>query len=293
MKPSQSDFVPSRVLSFLFLAGGILLGGAASSASAIDRGGSLPENSPLKKTEADVAAPRIIADLNLELLWIKPGTFMMGSDPDEPDRNQAEGPRTTVTLTKGFWLGKTEVTQAQYEAVAGTNPSYFKAVGANAPVEEVSWIEAVEYCRKLTERERAAGRLPEGYIYTLPTEAQWEYAYRAGSTGPYPANFSAMGWDSANSQNATHPVGLRAPNAWGLYDMPGNVLEWCQDWYGPYSPGNRTDPAGPKSGSFRTARGGSWRMAATVGRSAARAGGSAGRHDYTLGFRLALSALAN
>jgi formylglycine-generating enzyme required for sulfatase activity len=156
----------------------------------------------------------------------------------------------------------------------------------------VSWVEAADFCRKLTERERAAGRLPEGYVYALPTEAQWEYAYRAGSTGTYPEKFSEMGWNNTNSDNTTHPVGLKQPNAWGLYDMPGNVLEWCSDWYGPYPGGDQIDPAGPRTGSFRMARGGSWRMAPTVGRSAARAGGSAGRHDYTLGFRVALIAVA-
>lgn len=241
-----------------------------------------------KIAESAPVGSRTIPDLKLELVWIKPGTFVMGSAPEEAGRDQAEGPRMNVTISKGFWLGKTEVTQAQYEAFTGTNPSHFKAVGPNAPVEEVSWIEAGDFCRKLTERERAAGRLPEGYVYALPTEAQWEYAYRAGSTGIYPEKFSEMGWNNTNSENTTHPVGLKQPNAWGLYDMAGNVLEWCTDWYGPYPGGDQTDPTGPRTGSFVMARGGSWRMAPAVGRSAARAGGSAGRHDYTLGFRLAL-----
>ena len=232
---------------------------------------------------------RVIADLGLELVWVEPGTFTMGSDLDEPLRNKAEGPRMRVTLSKGFWLGKTEVTQAQYETVAGTNPSTFKAVGPNAPVEQVSWIDATEFCRKLTERERAAGRLPEGYAYTLPTEAQWEYASRAGTTGSYPGEPDAMAWHDRNSGGTTHPVGLKRPNAWGFYDMAGNVLEWCYDWYGDYAGGEVTDPTGPRRGSYRMARGGSWRADLRVGRSAARAGGSAGRLDYTMGFRLALT----
>lgn len=236
-------------------------------------------------------ANRTIPDLGLALIWVEAGSFTMGSDVDEPLRNKAEGPRMEVTFTKGFWLGKTEVTQAQYEAVAGTNPSTFKAAGKNAPVDQVSWIDAMAYCRLLNERERAAGRLPEGYAYSLPTEAQWEYACRAGTTGSYSGEAEAMAWYDKNSEGTTHPVGGRRPNAWGFHDMLGNVLEWCYDWYGDYPGGAVTDPTGPGRGYYRMARGGCWRMDLQVGRSAARAGGSAGRIDYTLGFRLALRAI--
>jgi formylglycine-generating enzyme required for sulfatase activity len=238
---------------------------------------------------AAVAANRVVPDLNLELIWIKPGTFTMGSPLDEVGRNKAEGPQMQVTLTKGFWLGKTEVTQAQYEAVTGTNPSRFKEMGKDAPVEEVSWDDAKDYCQKLTERERAAGRLPEGYVYTVPTEAQWEYACRAGTTGVYAGPAESMAWYADNGGGTTHPVATKQPNAWGLYDMYGNVLEWCLDWYGDYSGGAVTDWSGPRHGYFRMARGGSWRM--PLFRSASRAGGSQGRRDYTIGFRLALSAV--
>lgn len=237
------------------------------------------------------AATRVIADLALELLWVEPGTFVMGSARDEPERHKAEGPQTRVTLTQGFWLGKTEVTQAQYEAVTGANPSTFKAGGRDAPVECVSWIDAMAFCRKLTERERAAGRLPDGYAYTLPTEAQWEFAHRAGSTYSYPDDPHATAWFDANSDGSTHPVGRKRPNAWGFHDMAGNVLEWCSDWYGDYPGGAVTDPTGPERGYYRIARGGSWRTDARLGRSAARSGGSEGRRDYTIGFRLALSAV--
>lgn len=220
-----------------------------------------------------------------------PGTFTMGSANDEPERNKAEGPRMTVTLTKGYWLGKTEVTQAQYKAITGTNPSTHKNVGPQAPVERVSWLDAMEFCRKLTARERAAGRLPEGYAFTLPTEAQWEYACRAGTTEAYAGEPNGMAWCNGNSGGTTHPVATKQPNAWGFYDMAGNVLEWCLDWYGDYPGGTVTDPTGPSRGYYRTARGGSWRTDVRLGRSAARAGGSAGRLDYTLGFRLALAAV--
>lgn len=234
--------------------------------------------------------PRVIADLQVELLWVEPGTFMMGSAADEPGRNKAEGPVTRVTLSQGFWLGKTEVTQAQYEAIVGVNPSTFKAVGPTAPVERVSWSDAMAFCEKLTRRERAAGRLPSGYAYSLPTEAQWEYAYRAGTTGIYPAEPAATAWTAENSGQTTHIVATKKSNAWGFYDMAGNVLEWCLDWYGNYPGGSITDWSGPEHGYYRMARGGSWRTDGTQGRSAARAGGSEGRLDYTIGFRLALVA---
>lgn len=234
--------------------------------------------------------PHVLADLKLELLWVEPGSFLMGSPTGEPERNKAEGPQVRVTLTRGFWLGKAEVTQAQYEAIMGVNPSTFIAAGKDAPVERVSWIDAMAFCRKLTAHEREAGRLPAGYAFTLPTEAQWEYACRAGSTLAYPGEPDAMAWTVENSGGTTHPVATKRPNAWGFFDMAGNVLEWCLDWYGPYEREPVTDPSGPDRGHYRIARGGSWRVAASVGRSAARAGGSEGRLDYTMGFRLALSA---
>jgi formylglycine-generating enzyme required for sulfatase activity len=246
---------------------------------------------PAAATGPEPTASRAIPDLALTLLWVKPGAFTMGSPPDEPNRNKAEGPPRRVTLTTGFWLGKTEVTQSQYEAVDGANPSRFTDAGKDAPVERVSWLDAMAWCKKLTARERGAGRLPKGYAYTLPTEAQWEYACRAGTIGDYAGNPDAMAWHGRNSGETTHLVGRKEPNAWGFHDMSGNVLEWCLDWYGDYPRGAETDPAGPDSGYFRMARGGSWRMKIEVGRSAARAGGSPARRDYTLGFRLALTAV--
>lgn len=235
---------------------------------------------------------RMIEDLRLELIWVEPGTFMMGSPPEEAGRHKAEGPQTKVTLTRGFWLGATPVTQGQYRALTGENPSRFANAGDDAPVERVSWEDAMAFCAALTKREAAAGRLPEGYVYTLPTEAQWEYACRAGTTTPYPGNVDTMAWHEGNSGGTTQAVAQKSPNAWGFYDMSGNVLEWCRDWYAEYAGGAVVDPAGPAHGYFRIARGGSWRVDANVGRSAARAGGSAGRRDYTMGFRLALSRVA-
>ena len=226
-----------------------------------------------------------VPDLNLEMAYIRPGTFTMGSE----NGDSAEKPQTRVTLTKGYWLGKTEVTQGQYEALMGSNPANFKNAGRDAPVEQVSWDDAMQFCRKLTERERQAGRLPEGYEYTLPTEAQWEFACRAGTTGDFAGNLDAMAWYNENSGNTTHPVAQKQANAWGLYDMRGNVWEWCRDWYGSYPGGSVTDPTGPSSGSFRVDRGGSWGNVAGRCRSALRRWYAPGnRLDY-LGFRLSLA----
>jgi formylglycine-generating enzyme required for sulfatase activity len=233
-------------------------------------------------------SPYVIPGLKLELLWVEPGTFLMGTATDD-NPQKAESPQTKVTLTHGFWLGKTEVTQGQYEAITGENPSTFKNLGADAPVERVSWDDAMAFCQKLTARERAAGRLPEGYSYTLPTEAEWEYVCRAGTTREYTRDPERVAWQKGNSGDSTHVVATKDPNPWGFYDLGGNVLEWCYDWYGDYPGGEVKDPTGPAHGHYRIARGGSWRAESHLTRSAARAGGSSGRLDYTLGFRLALA----
>ena len=172
----------------------------------------------------------------------------------------------------------------------GSNPSQFK--GSDRPVEHVSYDDALEFCRKLTARERAAGRLPSGYEYTLPTEAQWEYACCAGTSGDYAGSLDSMGWYDGNSGGQTHPVAQKQPNAWGLYDMHGNVWEWCRDWYAGSLPGGTVrDPVGPSSGSFRVRRGGSWSLAASICRSANRSRFGPGRRGISLGFRLALSSV--
>jgi formylglycine-generating enzyme required for sulfatase activity len=212
-------------------------------------------------------------------VWIAPGTFTMGSPTTEQDRYDWEGPQTMVTLTKGFYMSAHEVTQAEYLAVVGSNPSHFTD-DLNRPVERVTWIEATNYCARLTQREQEAGRLPAGWAYRLPTEAEWEYACRAGTTTRFSygddLNYALLGdyaWFSGNSGGATHPVGLKKANPWGLYDLHGNVWEWCLDWYGGTLPGgNVTDPVGPRADTTRVLRGGGWGDDGRSCRSARRSG---------------------
>jgi len=229
----------------------------------------------------------------LEMLWVNPGTFTMGSPTNETGRDSDREDEHQVTLTKGFYLGKHEVTQAQYETVIGSNPSEFNATGyGNRPVEKVSWTEATAFCAQLTVLEQAAGRLPADWSYALPTEAEWEYACRAGTTTAYSwgntiAAANANYWDSVYSQ--TQDVGQYAPNPWGFHDMHGNVWEWTNDWYqAAYPTGSVTDPTGPASGSSRIKRGGSWDYIGKNLRSSKRNFILPGDSHYSLGFRLAL-----
>jgi formylglycine-generating enzyme required for sulfatase activity len=185
-----------------------------------------------------------------------------------------------------------EVKQAEYEAVMGSNPSSFKG-DLNRPVEQVSWSDAVLYCQKLTERERGAGLITVRQAYRLSTEAEWEYAARAGTTGARYGELAAIAWWSGNAGNATHPVKQKAANAWGLYDMLGNVWEWCGDWDGGYPTGSVTDPTGPSSGSLRVGRGGSWDIGARFVRSAIRGRWDPDIRGSHLGFRPVLSSGEN
>jgi len=233
------------------------------------------------------ANARTIADLKLDLVWIAPGSFLMGSPVDEMGRSSDETQRT-VLFDHEIWFGRTPVTQAQWVAVMGSNPSHFK--GDELPVETVSWDDAMAFCHMLTGRERAAGRLPNGYVYTLPTEAQWEYACRAGTTGPYAGNLDAMAWYVMNSNGTTHPVGMKLPNPWGFFDMEGNVMEWCLDWYIDHlqPDGVVTTQNGPEAGTVRVIRGGCWSSNAASCRSASRNLVQPGFRLSALGFRVAL-----
>ncbi|MBU6401702.1 MAG: formylglycine-generating enzyme family protein [Verrucomicrobia bacterium] len=209
-------------------------------------------------------------------VWVPPGTFTMGSPATEYDRSVDEGPQTVVTFTHGYWIGRYEVTEGEYSSLIGTNPAVF-TTGTNQPVEHVSWYDAYTYCARLTLQERAAGRVPAGYEYRLPTEAEWECATRAGTTtrfsfgdDPGYTLLPNYAWFIPNSDQTTHQVGTKLPNPWGIYDMSGNVFEWCADWYGPYPGGSVTDPTGAASGANRVMRGGNWRFPGGDARSAAR-----------------------
>ena len=221
-----------------------------------------------------------------DYVWIKPGTFVMGSPTSEADRREDEV-QHSVTLSRGYWMSDHETTQAEYESVMGSNPSRFK--GSTLPVEQVSWDEAVSYCAKLTVRELAAGRIEAGQAYRLPTEAEWEYAARAGTTGAYAGELGSMGWYNVNSGSTSHAVKGKQANGWGLYDMHGNVWEWCADWYGAYTSESVTDPMGATSGSNRVVRGGSWNYGAGYCRSAYRYRHVPGYRGNFLGFRSVLS----
>ena len=213
----------------------------------------------------------------MEFAWVPAGKFRMGSTSAEAEPH--EQPVTQVRISRGFWLGKYELTQSEWQAVTGTNPSEFSGCG-RCPVDSVSWDDVQHFIRRLNGR---AGR----DRYRLPTEAEWEHAARAGTSGGrYAENLDAIAWYSDNSENRRHPVGQKAPNAWGLHDMLGNVIEWVQDWYGRYPGGTVTDPQGPRFGSGRVIRGGSWWYPARGSRASSRAESTPADTGNVLGFRL-------
>jgi formylglycine-generating enzyme required for sulfatase activity len=201
----------------------------------------------------------------MELIMLPPGDFVQGSPREELGREDGERPQRRVRITQGVCMGAHEVTQEQYAEVMGENPSRFH--GARNPVERVSWDDAVAFCRRLSER--------EGRTYRLPTEAEWEYACRSGSTTAYcygddAGRLGEYAWYRGNSDERTHEVGLKLPNAWGFYDMHGNVWEWCREGYAGYDADLHDDPVGPLDGALRVVRGGSWFDYASPLRSASR-----------------------
>ena len=235
----------------------------------------------LPRQAGEVKTLTLPGGAEMRFRWCPAGTFTMGS-PESEDGRDGDETQHQVTLTRGFWLGETPVTQKQWKSVMGDNPSVFK--GANLPVEEVSWNDCQEFIQKVNAALNCGAR--------LPTEAEWEYACRAGTSGAYggTGELDELGWYDKNSGDKTHPVGQKKPNAWGLYDMHGNVWEWCSDWYGDYPSGSVTDPTGPSSGSSRVLRGGSWGCNARDCRSASRGRDYPGFRDYYGGFRLLCSA---
>jgi formylglycine-generating enzyme required for sulfatase activity len=224
-------------------------------------------------TEAGLRYSPIFHPLGMVFVYVEAGTFNMGSPETEPGRKDDEL-QHEVIITKPYYIQSTPVTQKQWRAIMGEAPSKFAENGEDRPVEGITWNRCQEFIKRLNSQ-------GEGH-YRLPTEAEWEYACRANSLTPlsngdinklfcdYDPNLDALGWYCYNSDNQTHPVGLKDPNPWGLYDMHGNVNEWCQDWYGKYTPSRETDPQGPLSGTEKVVRGGSWFASAKNCRSASR-----------------------
>jgi formylglycine-generating enzyme required for sulfatase activity len=236
----------------------------------------LQSTSPVAQLEIPLSST-----LLAQFCFIPFGSFTMGSSSSEEQRSSDEG-QVEVTLSQSFWLARTEVTQAQWEALMGSNPSQFK--GSNLPVENVSWDDAQSFIAKLNDKQI----LPQGWKFALPTEAQWEYACRAEEKGPYSGgSLDEVGWYDDNSESKTHEVGQKKPNAWGLHDMHGNVYEWCADWYNDTLQGG-VDPTGLSSGDSRVSRGGSWYYYASFCRAAHRVRHSPGYRINDLGFRPAL-----
>ena len=236
-------------------------------------------------SENDTPGPWVVPDIGLRMLAVWPGSFRMGSD----SARKGEKPVHSVHLTRPMWMAVTEVSQAQFSKLTGANPSRFES--PQNPVDTVSWEEATSFCRKLTQRERALGRLPRGFAFRLPTEAEWEYCCRAGTAGEYGVALDRGGWYEANSNGETHPVGGLQPNAWGFHDMHGNVWEWCRDSFYSYPPGDPKDPSGASTGSRRVYRGGSWLNAAGFCRASHRVDISRLFRHFTVGFRVVLALL--
>jgi formylglycine-generating enzyme required for sulfatase activity len=245
---------------------------------------------------------RLAYDGPANMVWIPPGTFVMGSPEDEPGRHPTEGPQTEVTLRQGFWMGKYEVTQGEYLGVTGHNPSYYNGgdygTELQRPVESVTWKDAIAYCEALTMQELAANQIPAGFAYRLPTEAEYEYACRAGTAtryshgdDPEDTELENYAWYNKNAEMTTHPVGQRQPNPWGLYDILGNVWEHTADWWSDSLPGGSVvDPTGPATGWGHVPRGGSWSDVALRCRSADRRGSVSPSAKFPdLGFRVVLA----
>jgi formylglycine-generating enzyme required for sulfatase activity len=242
---------------------------------------------------AEQPKEKLTNSLGMEFVLIKPGKFMMGSPEDEPGRYAGEKLHA-VNLTNSFYMQTTELTQAQWKALMGKNPASHKSCGDNCPVEQVSWDDVQQFIQKINQKEGTNK-------YRLPTEAEWEYGCRAGSTTAFPngnitelecdrdPNLDAIGWYCWNSKNSIQPVAQKKPNAWGLYDMHGNVQEWCQDWFGAYPDDEVINPNGPTKGSYRAMRGGVWYSPARDARCASRFGSPPHYRFQHIGFRLCMT----
>jgi|HubBroStandDraft_1064217.scaffolds.fasta_scaffold00954_7 formylglycine-generating enzyme required for sulfatase activity len=225
------------------------------------------------------------------IVKIPAGTFSMGSDqvihaddawnpcPACAPRNEVERPVHRVTISRDFWMGRFDVTQKQWQEVMGNNPSGNRAAGPDAPVEQVSWKDVQSFLAK-------ANAMQTRWTLRLPTEAEWEYAARAGSTGETYGPVDAIAWYKGNAGGATHPVGQKKPNDFGLYDMLGNVWQWCQGWFGPYPTDPVTDPQGAPTGDMHPTRGGCYYCDAVHGRAARRNRDLEDHSSLSIGFRI-------
>jgi len=230
-----------------------------------------------RANESQGSADTVVNSLGMKMVLVPSGSFQMGSPPGAPMRQDEEWPHR-VTLTRSFRIAATEVTQAQWETLMDWNRSRRK--GDDLPVTSLSWKDAREFCARLSEK--------EGVAYRLPTEAEWEYACRAGATETVTATERPdVAWYADNSDGATHPVALKEPNAWGLFDMLGNVAEWTLDPYAPYPRVEEDeDPTGPAEGNTKVVRGGAWRSFAPAVRCAARTGTPTSYQLHYVGLRV-------
>lgn len=245
----------------------------------------LMANSPTQSDYVDLGKSRLV------VIKIPAGTFRMGTDQvltaDEnwkpcspcPPRNDVERPVHQVTISKDFWMGQFVVTQRQWQEVMGSNPSYLRGAGPDAPVEQVSWRDVQAFLAKVN-------AIQTRWTVRLPTEAEWEYAARAGTTGETYGPLDDIAWYRADSGHTTHPVGQKLPNAFGLYDMLGNVWQWCQDWFGPYSSAPAIDPQGALKGEKHVTRGGCFYCDAIHERAARRNRDLEEHLSRSIGFRI-------
>jgi formylglycine-generating enzyme required for sulfatase activity len=238
-------------------------------------------HSCLARIEADQkAADARLRAVKIEFVWLEPGTFAMGTPYGELGRDSDEGPVHQVKITHGFFIGKYEITQAQWRAVMNRASFQFRG-DENSPAENVTWDDVQEFIKRMNSRN-------DGYVYRLPTEAEWSYAASAGGHDHSGPTLDEMAWYGANAGGRTHPVGAKQPNAAGIYDMHGNVWEWVEDWYGKtyYRESPSTDPPGPATGEQRGMRGGGWNSVANLCRVGLRNGLAPGLRRADLGFRI-------
>jgi formylglycine-generating enzyme required for sulfatase activity len=219
------------------------------------------------KSDQVVADNVVVGESQIALVRIPAGTFQMGTaqvlSAEGDWSNDVEHPVHEVRITRAFWMGKFAITQREWQEVMGNNPSYCRSAGPDAPVEQVSWNDTQAFIVKVNSQQTR-------WTVRLPTEAEWEYASRAGTTGETYGPLDDIAWYKGNNSGATHPVGQKAPNAFGLYDMLGNVWQWCQDWFGPYTSASLVDPQGPPTGEKRVMKGGCFYCAAIHCRAARR-----------------------